>query len=141
MFQSTIDPSVLAAYRETEYRVLGATGFTLLIGQVSEELLRLYARQGVECAAFLTAWNPYSEAIDAATNRRRQDSLALDLESLGVVVMPGVGQHPSGHWPGEDSFLVLGMNVEQAKALGHRYEQNALVWIGKDAVPALIMLR
>ena len=32
------------------------------------------------------------------------------------------------------------MGLEEAKVLGCRYEQNAVVWCGVDAVPQLILL-
>ena len=53
----------------------------------------------------------------------------------------GMGEHPSGQWPGEPSFLILGLPLDAAKQLGARHEQNAIVWCGTDAVPQLILLR
>ena len=41
----------------------------------------------------------------------------------------------------EESFLVYGLTLEAAKALGTRLEQNAFIWSGEDAVPQLILLR
>ncbi len=52
-----------------------------------------------------------------------------------------IGQHPSNSWAGEESFLVFGVSLEAAKALGRRFEQNAIVWSAADAVPQLILLR
>jgi len=53
----------------------------------------------------------------------------------------GIGKHPSNDWPGEDSFLVFGLNLEAARALGARFEQNGFIWSSADGVPQLILLR
>ena len=40
----------------------------------------------------------------------------------------GLGQTPSLQWPGEPSYLVLGMSLQAAMALGRKYEQHAIVF-------------
>jgi hypothetical protein len=37
--------------------------------------------------------------------------------------------------------LILGLDLEAARTLGNRMEQNAIVWIGADAVPELVLLK
>jgi hypothetical protein len=111
------------------------------VGKASAELLAAHARQGVDCSAYLTAWNPFSRETDDATNAARQTDLVDALSRLGLDCMPGLGRHPSNDWPGEDSVLALGLGLDDAMALGMRFEQNALVWSGADAVPQLILLR
>ena len=138
---SIIDPHTVRAYTETEYRVHGEPGFTLRVGAPSADLLAAHARQGVDCSAYLTAWNPFSRKTDDATNAARQTELVDALSRLGLVCLPGLGRHPSNDWPGEDSVLALGLGLDAAKALGQRFEQNAIVWSGADAVPQLILLR
>ncbi len=138
---SIIDPHTVRAYTETEYRVHGEPGFTLRVGVASADLLAAHARQGVDCSAYLTAWNPFSRKTDHATNAARQAELVDALSRLGLVCMPGLGRHPSNDWPGEESVLALGLGLDAAMALGARFEQNAIVWSGADAVPQLILLR
>ncbi|TXH37992.1 MAG: DUF3293 domain-containing protein [Burkholderiaceae bacterium] len=46
----------------------------------------------------------------------------------------------SNQWPGEDSFLVLGINLEAVKTLGRRFGQNAVLWCDATAIPQLILL-
>ena len=138
---SIIDSATVQAYRETEYRVFAEAGFTLRVGQASAELLAAHKRHKTHCSAFLTACNPLSQAFDAASNAERQAALAQELNNQGLVFESGIGQHPSNGWPGEESLLVYGLELEAAKALGTRFEQNALVWCGADAVPQLILLR
>lgn len=140
-FSSTIDPPTVQAYRETDYRVFAEPDFTLRVGQASAELFAIHKLHKTDCSAFLTACNPYSQAFDAASNAQRQVGLAKELKQRSLAFAPGIGQHPGNGWPGEDSFLVYGLTLEAAKALGTRLEQNAFIWSGTDAVPQLILLR
>lgn len=141
MAKSVIDSATVQAYKETEYRVLGHPGFILRVGHPSADLTAAHRQHRVDCSAFLTACNPFSQAFDAAANVSRQLALAGELERSGLAFVPGVGQHPAGGWPGEDSFLIFGLSLEAAKSLGERFEQNAFIWSAADAVPQLILLR
>jgi hypothetical protein len=138
---SVIDPVMLQAYLETEYRVHGDLPLTLEIGVASKALSALYKTSRVTSCAFITACNPFSQAFDDDANRAREAALERELQTRSLGFIDGIGQHPSNQWPGESSFLVLGLSLEAAKALGAKYEQNGIVWCGPDAVPQLILLR
>jgi len=138
---TTIDAATIQAYRETEYRVDGDKPFTLRIGQTCGALAAIYKRRRVDCSAFITACNPYSQQLDDSANARRHAELGHELRQRSLIAFEGLGQHPSNQWPGEASYLVLGLTLEAAKVLGNRLEQNAIVWSGADAVPQLILLR
>jgi len=139
---SSIDPALIQAYLETRYHVRGDAPLTLAIGAASPALAALHAAAGVDCSAFVTAWNPYSRPEpEPAANAARQQALARELAQRGLHAIEGIGQHPSGSWPGEESLLVLGLALDAARALGARHGQNAIVWSGADAVPQLILLR
>ncbi|QIE24966.1 DUF3293 domain-containing protein [Caballeronia sp. SBC2] len=140
-FNSAIDPDTLRAYEETHYRVLGDAPATLRIGHANSGLAKLHRVFGVNCSAFLTAANPFSTLINATANAIRQASLAEQLDRMGLRRIEGIGEHPVGTWPGEPSFLVLGMTLSDAKQLGAQHGQNAIVWCGPDTVPQLILLR
>lgn len=138
---SVIHPDTLQAYRETIYTVHGELGLALQIGQRSIELERVHERHDTRCSAFLTACNPLSTPLDDLANAARQAELAGELSRRGLKFLPGIGQHPSNEWPGEESFLVFGLELDAAKALATRFEQNAFVWCGADVVPCLITLQ
>ena len=138
---STIDPNTIQAYRETEYRVLGDSLVVLHVDEANPALLALHHRQNVSSSAFITACNPYSQVFDAHSNANRQAALAEELRGRQLHFLPGVGQHPSNQWPGEDSFLVFGLSLEDSEVLAHRLEQNGFVWSGPDALPQLILLK
>lgn len=139
--ESAIDTVTVQAYLETDYIVHAADTFVLRAGASSTEIAALYAAHGNDCSAFITAFNPFSKQLDADENDQRQSSLAAELNRRGLKYFPGIGQHSSNLWPGEPSFLVLGISLESAKTLGARFEQNAIVWSGSDAVPQLVLLR
>lgn len=133
--------TLMKAYQETEYLVTQGHSFVLRVDTPSPELAGLYKAKGASCAAFITACNPYSNLLSSEENAKRQANLAAELKRRSLCFYAGVGQHPSGNWPGEPSFLVIGLALEAAKNLGKAYEQNAVIWCGADAVPKLVLLR
>ncbi|PIT76620.1 DUF3293 domain-containing protein [Limnohabitans sp. JirII-31] len=138
---SNIHPDLIQAYTETEFRVLEGKPFTLQVGKVCSDLLVAHKSQRVECSAFLTACNPFSQELTDEANTERQKALAKELASRSLVFVDGVGKHPSNQWPGEPSYLIYGLTLEAAKTLGARLDQNAIIWTGSDGTPQLIFLR
>ena len=71
-----IHPAKLRAYLATDYR-LGHTSqdIVLTIGQRSERLAALFAGSGVNCGAFLTAYDPQGSA--RPTRPTTKDTLNL----------------------------------------------------------------
>jgi len=135
-----IEPATLNAYRETEYRVFAPVPFVLRIDDPSEALLAQHKKHGVECSAFITACNPFSEQASDEANARHQARLAFCLAQRGLKFDHGIGQHPTNGWPGEPSFLVYGLALQAARRLGMECLQSAIVWSGADAVPQLVLL-
>lgn len=136
-----LGPDLISAYVETKYKVSANPAFELIIDVANQSLIDLYNNQGVSCAAFVTACNPFSAKLGEDENIKRQKSLEMEIRQRGLTLIPGIGQHPSGKWPGEPSFLILGISLEAAKSLGRSYKQNAIVWISDNAVPQLVLLR
>ena len=138
---STIDRSTIQAFLETHYLVRGDAPMTLQCGVFNPALAELHKASRVESSAFITACNPFSQLVDDMINANRQVDLAQKLRDNNLTFVDGIGQHPSGPWLGEPSYLVLGLSLEASKNLGISYEQNAIIWCGPDAVPQLILLR
>jgi len=126
------------AYRQTHYIVHHLPPFTLRIDQHCHELDELLEREGLDCAAYITAWNPMSQALSNPENHRRQQDLGQELDYRGLKYLPGIGQHPSNGWPGEDSLLVLGLLLEAARIVAKAWEQQAFVWARKGSPVQLI---
>ena len=141
MSATTIPSTTVEAYRQTEYRVYGEPAFTLRIGQPSPQFLALQHAHQVQCSAFVTACNPYSQPLQSGENQQHQQALVQQLRAAGYTALTGIGQHPSNDWPGEESCLVLGIDLDTAKAIGIQHKQNAIVWCGQEGIPELVLLR
>jgi hypothetical protein len=138
---SLIDPLLIQAYRQAEYRVLGDRAMVLRIDVASAALAGLHRALNVDCSAFITVCNPFSQQTAAAVNRAQQALLAAEMRSRDLQVVDAIGVDPAGHWPDEPGFLVPGMSEQEARQSGARFAQNAVVWSGSDATPRLILLR
>lgn len=141
MPESIIAEQLIQDYRDTEYRVAGEAPFVLRIGEVSEPLRDLYRQNGCDCATYVTAHNPHSRNVGALSNTESHLRLAGELKARSLHFIEGVGVGRGGRWPGEPSFLVLALALEAARTLGCKYQQNAIVWCGQDAVPQLVLLQ
>lgn len=137
-----IHPDKVRAYLATEYRI-GHTSqdIALNIGQRSERLAALFDANGVDCGAFLTAYNPQGTIQNDAANDRAHGELAAKLQELGLHAIEGSGSEEGTDWPSEKSYFALGLALEPAKEIGTHFDQDAIVWVGADAVPQLILLR
>lgn len=142
MHMTAIPDELVAAYSVTEYRVTSNEQiFVLRIGQRSNELARAFELTGKDGATFITAENPFSQSTSAEENAANQANLYKDLAATGAVIMDGSGQGKDPAWPAEAGYLAIGISREQALEFGRKYQQNATVWIGPDAVPELVLLR
>ena len=110
------------------------------INQVNKELATLIESHGVDGASLITACNPYGQAVSIIENVKANQSLEQAIQSTGLPYFLGQGSDPKGEWK-EDSYLVMGISLEEAKELGALYQQNAIVWINKDGLPTLVWLR
>lgn len=142
MAQTQISPEKVTAYEATHYRVQdGAAAFVLRIGRHSPELASRYKDIGADCALFITAFNPLGQKQSDAANEAAHAHLGEQLRAASDHVVDGEGADPAGQWPAEKSHLAFGIDAEAAQELGRRFEQDAVVWIGKDAIPQLLLLR
>ena len=132
---------LLDSYRQTDYQVHGPVPFSLKIGQPSEPLLQLYKHHRCACAAFITACNPYSQKLTPTANAQRHLDLMADLTSRSLIFIEGIGIGQDSDWPGEASCLIFGLALVASRVLGHKFNQNAIVWCGQVAHPELVLLR
>lgn len=129
---------LLQAFTETDYIVHHEPPFTMNIGQPCPALKALMGEHNALCAAYITAWNPFSQQLSRQQNDVRQTALKTELKRRGLKCFDGIGQHPSNNWPGEPSLLILDLDREAAKMLADNYEQLAFVWSDKTGVPKLV---
>jgi len=135
-----------AAYLQTTYWVEARPQpLALRIDEQSPRLDRMLGERGASRWAFLTAWNPRSQLRPHWDNAGRDRQLLRVLRSLGWQWLHAVAQGDGGDWPAEPGVLVPGMGQTQARRLGCRFRQHAvvvgergkaarLVWCGKTAM-------
>ena len=139
-----IHPDKVRAFLATSYQ-LGHTAqdIVLTIGQRSGRLAALFASSDVDCGAFLTAFNPRGTQQSDAANELAHAQLAAQLHGpgLGLQAIEGSGSEEGTDWPSEKSYFALGLDLETSKSIGTRFDQDAIVWVGADAVRQLVLLR
>ena len=133
------------AYLQTTYWVEARPQpLALRIDEQSPRLDRMLGERGLSRWAFLTAWNPRSQLRPHWDNAGRDRQLLRVLGSLGWQWLHAVALGDGDDWPAEPGVLVPGMGRTQARRLGRRFRQHAvvvgergkaarLVWCGKTA--------
>jgi hypothetical protein len=99
------------------------------------------AEHCVTCGAFITAYNPEGTQQSDAANSRDHATLLAQVAALGHAFIEGAGSDATGEWPAERSVFAYGMDKASACAVGRQFRQDAVVWVGPDAVPQLVLLR
>jgi hypothetical protein len=137
-----IEPEKIRAYLATSYRLRdGETDIVLEIGRRSDEVAALLQSRGVSCGAFITAYNPRGTIQSQSANDRAHADLATAITKRGLQAIEGSGSEDGSAWPPEPSYFVPGLDLEAGRNLGTQFAQDAIVWVGGDAVPQLILLR
>lgn len=141
---SALPTHLVQDYLRTEYKVYaseGSTGWTLKVGNKSEELWSLMHRSNAQGAAYITACNPLGQALSDGENKLRHNTLRAELDRLGLDYLEGAGQGVDTAWPAEESFLILNTDFVVANRLARDFKQNAYVWSDPQAIPQLVLLR
>jgi hypothetical protein len=124
----SVDPALLAAYIETTYWVSSQPQpIGLRIGCKSAELERMLAAHRVSQWAFVTAWNPRSQLRSHWYNLGREQALLSEVSRRGLRWLPGLAAGDRSDWPAEPALFLLGMSRAEARRLGRRFRQNAVV--------------
>jgi hypothetical protein len=140
--QSIIPAKLIQSYVAAHYQAnIDSNTLTLYIGQHCEPLSRLMKASDVQCALYITAYNPYSQPQHTETNLAANNQLLIRLSYHSSYIFEGKSLDPTGKWPAEPSFLALGIDLVTSRILGRQFSQNAIVWIDKNATPKLILLR
>lgn len=140
----SISADTLKAYLETDYRVAATPvtpDLTLRVGERCEILGRLVMPSQPMQAVFITACNPLGIAVPEAENQAAQSKLASLLAGLASSVHVGEGQGRDAAWPAEPSYLAVGLDFDAACELARQFRQNAIIWVGADLTPNLVVLR
>jgi hypothetical protein len=133
-----IPDRLLGAYRATNYCVDLPQGRVLLrIGERSPALDAILEAHGQKQWAFVTAYNPGSRP-DPAGNVVHHAELLSWAQARGLPCFAARSMADDGGWPVEESLLVVGLAHEEARSLGRRFGQVAVV-VGDFGGPALLL--
>jgi len=140
--RSVVPPEKRDAYLATNYCLgFGPEAVVLNIGKHSAALAELFTEHRVACGAFITAYNPEGTQQSDETNAQDHAALLQRVVELCHSFIEGVGAGTTGQWPLERSVFAYGMDKASACAVGRQFRQDAIVWVGPDAVPQLVLLR
>lgn len=129
------------AYLATSYHVQYEAGtFKLTLDAIHPEFNAWCHAQHIDRWAFITAYNPLSEALSVAENASRNGQLQALLEAEGFVFQHGQGVPATNDWLPEDSFFIRNIALVRARELGKLFGQNALVFGEVDHLPQLLWL-
>jgi hypothetical protein len=116
------------AYRRTTYVAHTGHGeIRINPGRRSAALDRLLIEHRSREWAYLTAYNPASCRLPEEENARRQRELVDAVRDRGLAFLDGEGTGEDTGWPPEPSVLILGIGLEDARALGRQFGQLAIV--------------
>lgn len=90
--------------------------------------------------AFITAHNPLPQILSNPENLLRNNRLKEDVEKLGNKIFNGYGLAKDKSWR-EDSFMIIGIDKEDAKKLGAKFGQLAIVTGCANEKALLIILK
>ena len=138
---SKIKKELIDSYSSANYFVYADPPFTMNIRKFSNELSKLMKDLNFFSASFITAFNPYSQNLELQDNRSRNKVLELKIQAMQLHYLKGDGRCMDSKKVGEESFLVFGTSKMEAARLGEEFEQNAIVFCERDAIPDLLLLK
>jgi len=121
-----MDNALIAAYRNTDYRVRLAQGGCASIRVDAPLPVPLRNLIGAHSWAFITAWNPFSQMRSRVQNHAAQQALLAALRGLltTIAICPAIGVGLDWREP---SFFVVGPTLPETDALARQFQQNAYV--------------
>jgi hypothetical protein len=142
MVETQIAADKIRAYRASDYRI-DFSGRTIVLqpGLRSTQVAQLFALHAVTCGSFITAYNPQGAQRSTAENEQAHQQLLTHIESQGLKFLEGEGSEAGTDWPAEKSCFALCLGRSEAMKIGRFYGQDAIVWVGENAVPELVLLR
>lgn len=141
--KSSVPKDLIKTYLETDYLVYDSPNPTLIlkIGKINQALALVHDEHNVQTSVFISASNPFGKILEESENLERHRSLINYAQAESLMFVGGFGKNPQTDFSGEQSLLILGIDEERSRKIGKIFQQNAIVWIGKNLTPELIILR
>jgi len=126
-----IDQDLRNAYELAMYRLFDS-GILFKINQKNDDLALLLSQFQASNGYFISAFNPKSRILEKTDNLQRHELLKSKLLLLKGTIFEGIGEDANDEWPGELSFLVIGISRAAIIDMARFFGQLAVVEIGGD---------
>jgi len=115
-------------YLAAHYRIELETGWhALKLNQLDVFLENWMQAHEAQNAAWITPFNPMSEAKPELWNQRQLERMASHIQ--GFEHYPAESSDPSGAWPNEIGYWIVGIAPRQCAELAQQFQQRAwLQW-------------
>ena len=132
--------SLLDTYKRTSFLVEHPDRLIAIrVGVPNEAVDAVVIDHGATSWAYVTAYNPGSEALADPENEDRHARLLTFLSNAPFAWMEGWGIPDRGDWPPERSLFIIGISREETLELGRRFGQNAILVGEVGSAPELIL--
>lgn len=132
---------LVRAYLSTSYIVhVDDRKITLRPGLHSAEFDGILGGAGVRAWACISAYNPRSQLCLDHENARLHSELVRVVRDARYKTLSGYGMGDDGSWPAERCLFVLGIGRDEARRLGARFGQNAILVGEVGHAPELLLL-
>ena len=140
--ERTISKETLKAYEDAIFSINTKQGLIKFkVGSVSKDILSFMQQEGLQSAALITAYNPFSEIFTKENNELAQAQLIEELNEGGISFIYGDGRDAEGLWDPEPSLLALNISLADGERLATKFGQNAFVWIEANiGIPTLKLM-
>jgi hypothetical protein len=116
---------MISAYEATEYSVEAPGGKMIL--RIGQPFIGFGGMPRLNRIAVITAYNPFSLALDDVQNAERQVQLINVVERAGLSWFHASGADAAGEWPPEPSLAIVDPTDKQLDCWMEAFEQNAVV--------------
>ncbi|MBA4740743.1 MAG: DUF3293 domain-containing protein [Burkholderiales bacterium] len=118
-----------ASYLRTNYRALSGQHYIdFRINNVERYRPWRLTNHLVNKWAFISSENPNSILLTEQENAVRSAMLLRYLRKRNLRYFLGLGIPDSDDWPTELGFFVININLLEAKRIGYKFQQNAIVF-------------
>ncbi|APE04423.1 hypothetical protein BM528_00410 [Alteromonas sp. RW2A1] len=135
----SVSCSLIQAYLNAKYVVCTEPQITMRVNEFNADLLQFLAKNDGATAAFITAYNPFSNSLTQEENERRHANFLSIILEKNMQHFVGFGTDEAKDWPQEQSLLLLNIGKPYSTELAKKFGQNAIVWIEDDAIPRLLI--
>ncbi len=130
---------LLAAYQAAHFVIEVTPPITIKIDEASLRMDTLLQEYGSKRGIIVTAFNPFSDAVDSRANDLRQQMLCHALDDADFHALDAQGIDPQGRWLPERSLLVFDTEAAFEDRLLQDYEQHSLVVVTRGKPAAIVL--